>query len=225
MRKNKLQQAQLLLNAMNAIDDIYLDEAISYSPDNKKAKLLRFQSPRVRALSSVAALAAVLALVVAGPLRGMLKKAENDTAEEGAPPLSEMQPERSVSSLNLLLEACTKSPSFRSVSADEIDFFDGSIRLTVQRLDTKELYLSAPLTQSQQQTLQQALSDKNAIPTTDQELTENGYAVWVTLGNGQVATPYLSPSSGNLGAAVLFRYEAERLPAESFFDLLENLNP
>jgi hypothetical protein len=163
-------------------------------------------------------LAAVLALVLVGPMRGILKKSETDNVSQEIAPVRDT----SAAALNDLLESCTESDVFQSVSAASINYFDGNVRLTVQRLDTQELYLSQPLTKSQQQTLQKALSN-NGQPLSDAEATENGYAVWITLGNGQVATPYLTPSSGNLGAANLFHYEAERIPSEAFFDLLEDL--
>lgn len=218
MKNAKRSKAQILLNSMNAIDDFYLNEALSYTPAQKKSKLLHFSSPRVRVISSVAALAAVLALVLVGPMRGMLKKSETDNVSQEIAPVRDT----SAAALNDLLESCTESDAFQSVSADSINYFDGNVRLTVQRLDTQELYLSQPLTKSQQQTLQKALSN-NGQPLSDAEATENGYAVWITLGNGQVATPYLTPSSGNLGAANLFHYEAECIPSEAFFDLLEDL--
>ena len=50
------------------------------------------------------------------------------------------------------------------------------------------------------------------------------FSVWITLGDGQVITPCLTPQAGNIGAAVLFDYQAERIPGSAFFDLLESLS-
>ncbi len=221
MKKQKLKQAQILLDAMGNIDDVYLNEALSYVPaKEKKFKFLR--SPAMRVLPSVAALAAVLALVFLTPLRGIFNNTFNDDAEEALPGAAESAPDTSPAALDHLLQACTESPSFQSISAEDVPFFDGNVRLTVQRLDTGELFASRPLTAQEQERLRLELDAKGA-ELADGENAERQYAVWITLGDGQVATPYLAPSSGNLGAADLFQYEAERLPSQHFFDLLEDL--
>ena len=81
--------------------------------------------------------------------------------------------------------------------------------------------MSQPLTYAQQASAQQALSYGGQAYSETSD--EGNYAVWITLGNGLVATPYLTPSAGNVSAAVLFRYEAEQLPTQEFFRLLETL--
>ena len=220
MKQIKLEKAQILLNAMGEIDDAYLNEALLYSPAAKKSKLLPFASPRVRVISSVAAVAAVAALVLAGPMRGMLKKS-NDRVENEASNATEQSPIPSAATLDALLASCAQSEKFQMVSHGDIDFFDGNVRLAVQRLDTQEIYLSQPLTYAQQASAHQALSYGGQAYS---ETSDDGnYAVWITLGNGLVATPYLTPSAGNVSAAVLFRYEAEQLPTQEFFRLLETL--
>ena len=60
MKKIKHEKANILLEAMNSIDDAYLNEALSYTPAGKKAKILRLQGAPVRMISSVAAVAAVV---------------------------------------------------------------------------------------------------------------------------------------------------------------------
>lgn len=222
MKTSKQQKAQALLDAMSAIDDVYLNEALSYLPNQEKKHTPFYKKTYFRVLSATAALAAALALMLTGPLRGFFKHQVNDSAEEVAPNHAESHLDRSVSTLNSLLQNCTESPSFQSISADEINFFDGNVRLTVQRLDTQELYVSAPLTQAQQNRLRSEFSSAGEI-ISDSELSSGEYAVWITLGDGQVATPCLTPASGNVGAAVLFYYEAERLPSQIFFDLLGDL--
>ena len=218
---SKREKAQILLNAMSEIDDAYLNEALSYTPAGKKSKLLRFQGAPVRIVSSVAAAAAVVALILTGPMRGMLKKSESERPENSEAEIGTPARDTSSAALNSLLEACAQSEQFQVVSYDEINFFDGSVRLAVQNLDTQELYLSQPLSAAQQATAQRSLSSTHR--TLSETFSENRYAVWVTLGNGRVETPCLIPSAGNTGAAELFRYEAERLPSSDFFTLLEAL--
>ena len=221
MKKRKHDQAQVLLEAMGNIDDAYLNEALSYVPTKgKKLKILR--SPAMRALSTTAALAAVLALVILSPLRGVLNNAFNDDAAEKLPDHAESAPDISPAALDQLLQACTESPSFQAIAADEVPFFDGNVRLTVQRLDSGAIYTSRPLTDQEQSRLRREMELADT-EISDEEFDERQYAVWITLGDGTVATPYLTPSPGNLGAAELFRYETERLPSQLFFILLEDL--
>lgn len=220
MKKSKRSQAQTLLDAMGLVDDSYLNEALSYAPaQEKKFNILR--SPAMRIIPTVAALAAVLAMVFLGPLRGVLRNTVNDNAEieqNGEMPTADTSP----AALNRLLKTCTESPSFQAISADEVPFFDGNVRLTVQRLDSGAIYTSRPLTDQEQSRLRREMELADT-EISDEEFDERQYAVWITLGNGQVATPYLAPSSGNLGAADLFQYEAERIPSELFFTLLVDL--
>ena len=219
MKNTKRKKAQILLDAMNSIDDAYLNEALSYTPVCKKSKLLLFQDLRIRAISSVAAVAAVAALILAGPMRGMLEKS-NSKGESESPNAIESPITPSATALNDLLAACVENERFHAVSQSEINFFDGNVRLAVQNLDSQELYLSQPLTASQQASVQQSLASRGQL---HGESSESDYAVWIMLGNGQVATPCLTPSAGNIGAAVLFHYEAEQIPTQDFFRLLENL--
>ncbi len=220
MKKSKRSQAQTLLDAMGLVDDSYLNEALSYAPaQEKKFNILR--SPAMRIIPTVAALAAVLAMVFLGPLRGVLRNTVNDNAEieqNGEMPAADTSP----AALNRLLKTCTESPSFQTISAEDVPFFDGNVRLTVQQLDTGELFISQPLTETQQQRLWLELQSNGGESPSEND-SEKQYAVWITLGNGQVATPYLAPSSGNLGAADLFQYKAERIPSELFFTLLVDL--
>ena len=119
--------------------------------------------------------------------------------------------------LNQLLLACTESDSFTQNTVEEIDFFDGTIRLTVQDRKTGALYVSRPLTSNEQASLSRDLLAPKERATQE---ASNEYLVWVTLGNGDVLSPYLAHSAGNVGAATLFDYEAEYVPTQEFNDLL-----
>ena len=49
---------------------------------------------------------------------------------------------------------------------------------------------------------------------------ESSTSVWIILGNGQVITPHLELTSGNVGYGELFDYEKEYEPSEDFSNLL-----
>ena len=222
MKKSKQRQAQILLNAMNQIDDVYLSEALLYTPVPQKKKAAILKVPSVRVLAPVAALAAILAVVMLGPLNGLLRSIGKSDAENTPQIQDESHRDLSYDSFNTLLQACTQSPSFQSISVDDLSFFDGNVRLMVQKTDTQEMFVSRPLTSNEQARLQSEFKAEGERVTSS-DTVQTDYAVWVALGDGQVATPYLTSNPGNLGAAELFQYEAERIPSEHFFTLLESL--
>ena len=223
MKSIKLQQAERLLDAMGEIDDAYLTEALSHnSSAASKPRKTILNSPRIRIISGVAALAAVLALVFTGPLRGVWNQTSNESAEDANLNRAETYDEPSVTTLNSLLESCTESPSFTLTAADDVKYFDGNVRLTVEDRASGELYVSRPLTPAEQDRLLREFKNTGE-QITDAPSSSEGYRVWITLGDGQVVTPCLAAAAGNIGAGDLFNYEPERLPTEIFFDLLKDL--
>lgn len=224
MKQNQLRKAEILLDAMSEIDDLYLTEALSQFPSAAPSHRKRIlTSPMMRALPAVAALAAVLALVFTGPFNGLFTKKDAENAD--TPHKNEnstMTESTSVTALNSILQSCTESPSFTSISADDIAFFDGNVRLTVKDHQTGTLYVSRPLTRSEQTKLLNEF-ERVGKRVSDTEETDEAYSVWVTLGDGQVVTPCLPATAGNVGAGMLFDYASERIPTQTFFDLIKTL--
>lgn len=224
MKPNKLHKAEILLDAMSEIDDLYLTEALSRFPIPTASPRKRIRSsPVMRTLPAVAALAAVLALILTGPMRGLFAKKDAENADTSlkneAPSMTDSD---SVSALNSILRSCTESPSFTSVSADNIAFFDGNVRLTVKDRQTGTLYVSRPLTSAEQARLLDEFKRTGERVTVTEE-TDETHSVWITLGDGQVVTPCLPATAGNIGAGELFDYASERIPTQIFFDLIKAL--
>ncbi len=217
MKSSKLSQAHMLLDAMNEIDDRYLAEALSFSNAAQSRHRPALRVPVIRVLSGAAALAALLSLVIFGTSRGFLKFNGKQNPSEA---VGELIP--SAQALDGLLQECTESVSFTALSADALPLFDGTVRLAIKSTDSDALFVSRPLNAAEQAQLTLEF-EQTGVPMTESETADADWAVWITLGNGQVVTPCLTPSSGNVGMGELFGYASERLPTKTFLNLLNTL--
>ena len=150
----------------------------------------------------------------------------HDNATEKAPEIAESGTEASISALDSLLHSCTQSVVFQPIAADHLNFFDGTVRLTVRNEATGALFVSRPLTAAEQSQLLLELEYTGTpVSAEDANGSTNGkrYAVWITLGDGQVVTPCLALTGGNVGAGVLFDYSTERIPSAAFFRLVNGM--
>lgn len=209
-RDEKQLHAARLLDAIGGIDDAHLQEAMTWRRATNASSPVKRPFPW-RAIYAVAA-----CLVVFVGLFSLLFHFINRPVKSPDTSLSHVQ------RIDQLLSSCAESPSFTLSSVEKTDFFDGNVRLVLRNRETGDLYMSRPLTESEQETLLRELSTANRTPVSDGETI--GWQVWVLQGNGDVRSPYLAPSAGNVGAAVLFDYEAEYIPTEAFASLLEDLD-
>ena len=224
MKLSKLRKAEILLDAMSEIDDLYLTEALSRFPASTASPRKRFlSSPLMRTLPAVAALAAVLALVLTGPFNGLFAKKDAENADTSSKNETiNVTDSTPFTALNSVLQSCTESPSFTPISADDVAFFDGNVRLTVKDSQTGALYVSRPLTSAEQAKLLDEFK-RTGERVTDSEQVDEIYSVWITLGDGQVLTPCLPATAGNIGVGALFDYASERIPTQTFLDLVKTL--
>lgn len=206
MDRMKQKKAEYLLGELGGIDDRFLCEAMEWKASGKSTASRR----PIRVLLIAATLAMALVISLVGTVAMLLRRGEAPSPND-PPVLDEVQ------SFNRLLFACTESESFTQNTIEEIDFFDGAVRLTVQDRATGALYVSRPLTSGEQASLSRDLSAQKQRATAEASAE---YLVWITLGNGDVLSPYLAHSAGNVGAATLFDYEAEYVPTQEFNDLL-----
>lgn len=215
MKPSKLPQAHMLLDAMNEIDERYLEEALSFSAKAPSRRPLK--APMVRVASGVAALAAVLSLVILGASRGF---PGFDDKKNPAESVADITP--SPEALESLLQGCAESASFTPLSADGLSLFDGTVRLLIKSPDSETVYVSRPLNAAEQEQISLEF-ERTGKALTESEAAKSNWTVWVALGNGRVVTPCLNLSHGNVGMGELFDYESERLPTETFFNLLNTL--
>lgn len=212
MKRDQRARANRLLDAMGGIDDRFLNEAILYRTARPPIR------HSLRNFMAVAAVAALLLVAVTGPLSGLL---DLDKSSDSIPPEQSTETTSKPTTLDGLLKGCTESLSFTAYAPDTDTFFDGGVRLTVEDRATGTLYVSRPLSTSEQNTLlREFQASAQQVAPTESPVT---YRVWVLLGDGRVVTPCLNPARGTVGYGTLFDYESERVPTELFLKLLTNL--
>ncbi|MBE6632722.1 MAG: hypothetical protein E7620_00100 [Ruminococcaceae bacterium] len=214
MKRRDQHRADRLLDAIGGINDSFLDEALNYRTARPPIR------HTLRNWIAVAAVAAILLFAVTGPLSRILKTDTPNAPTQEQPQEGTKLP-TSAPTLSALLEGCAESPSFAKSAADELNFFDGNVRLTVENRSSGELFVSRPLTAAEQSTLAREFRANGKQVAANASPEE--YRVWVMLGDGSVVTPCLNPTVGNVGGAVLFDYESERVPTDLFLDLLSDL--
>lgn len=211
-------KADYLLDELGYIDDAFLAEAINWSKRAHAAPRKR----SVRVLLAAASLVLVLAVGAAG-LVTMLRRSAHPEPDGGAAGTfgGDMDAQMQLDGLDQLLRECVAGDSFTRCNGDHLNFFDGNVRLVIEERATEALFVSRPLSSSEQSAISKDFRTSGVL--LPEEADESAYRVWITLGNGNVVTPCLSPSDGNIGAAILFDYSSERIPTQDFTDLLSGM--
>ena len=73
-----------------------------------------------------------------------------------------------------------------------------------------------------EKTIQKALEKESMLVTPDYA-QRCDYSVWICYGNGEIVSPQLKNSAGNIGYCELFEYSPEIEPSKEFVDLLDEL--
>ena len=211
MKNGKQQKVDHLLDEIGQIDDEFLTEAMGWHASRAVPR----RNP-IRALLVAATLSLVLVLALSATFSMFNRGAKFDEADRangmaGEPP-----------TLNSLLQNCTESGNFTQTSADDLNFFNGEVRLAVENVSTGELFVSRALTEYEQDRLERELKQEGELVPPDAD-TSGEFRVWVMFGDGSVLTPCLTPSAGNIGAAEFFDYDPEREPTQIFMNLLSGL--
>ena len=107
-----------------------------------------------------------------------------------------------------------------TVAKEDIDFFDGTPKVVWKLTDENE-YRVLEISSSQASALIDKMSKDGGskISSGDREDRENT-SVWIILDSGQVITPHLAFTAGNVGYGELFDYQREYEPSKEFSDLL-----
>lgn len=201
--------AESLFAALGEMDDRYLTEAIEARRQPRKPRAL-WRTVLPLAVS----LGLVLVLLTAGTVSLFGRLLSSGSPE--APSEADVSP-----SLSAILRSCTQSDAFTPCAGvAELPFSDGNTHVIIGAPDGS-LWVSRPLTQREDQALVTEYS--SASRRVDPDAPEEGYRVWISVGNGAVWTPCLTGGRGNISFDRLFFYEAEREPSASFTDLLAGI--
>lgn len=192
MKSDKQQKARDLFESVGEIDDAILQEALTYMP--QKRRQLQW-----RLLPLAACLILCTALLLAS-LR-FLRPPQSTT-----PSNDRLQGDSGPSLDAILLELRDRDVGQSVTSEQAVPFFDGYAYLVWQYRDSGELCISQALSGQELASLSAEFGKGERI---DPDTASQACRLWLVLGNGEVYSPYLPLSSGNVGQADLFDYEAE----------------
>ena len=220
---NKNEKSQYLLSMVGEIDDAILIEAASYKRRRKKTFII----PVIAAcLSVVMVLSMALPLAVAVTVGGLIGDFNSPTLggneSQGATEEEDIgnEPEgvQPYGKLDLLLTEQKKEGKYQKLdSAEELSYV-GTASLVWQYEEGGELYV-AELTSAQLASLQSYTGSGTQV---GKDSPAIAVSVWVLDGKGNVSTPYLKASRGNIGCEI-FDYEAEIIPDERFVNCISDI--
>lgn len=202
MKPTKEEKSEILFREIGTVPDRYLTDALQYR---------RSRTPRV-AFSAVAAGILLVVGILFGA-RWMLTRLFPPGGETSVPEATDTRMENLLRSLDA--GQCTPL----SVHSDGRFSMTGEAYLVWQYAGEETFYRSRSFTETEVRTLCDALKKSGAsVPGLSGE--KQPFRVWLVLADGEVLTPYLPLTAGNVGRATLFDYRAERIPAEAFLEAL-----
>ena len=200
MKDIKQEKTARLFRAFGEIDDVLLQEAYTYRPARRTV------------FSRAMLIAATLSLSVVLLLTGLLVTMQRNKGD--LPPSNDAESNygTQVNTLDQLLLDERDATSYTTLSkSEELPYFDGNVYLVWQYTDSDELCMSRALTQDEVDQLYRNMGKGSKVGDVSPALD---CRVWVLCGNGQVLSPYLPLTNGNIGSAELFDYEAELIPSD-----------
>ena len=115
------------------------------------------------------------------------------------------------------LDGVTES-AYASVSKESIALFDSKPKI-VWEINASKYYV-CEISEGRARSLIEKMRVGGTKAPSGEAQGESSTSVWIILGNGQVITPHLELTSGNVGYGELFDYEKEYEPSEDFSNLL-----
>lgn len=200
----KMKKAEYLFSELSGIDERILADALAVRKKqrwNAKKALV--------ALVAASLLLAVLpgALVIADLARD--KKADSAVIE--------LEPTLE----SVLSEADGSARVMSYSSSDDIDLFDGSVKIVWS--DGESYSVVRLSNESEQNRFASAVARSfNGARAAEQD-KDNEISVWISYGDGRVITPYLKNTAGNVGYGELFEYEPEIAPTRELADVVNSL--
>ncbi len=202
---DKLKKAEYLLDEIGEIDDKLLAEAVSYRPAR--------HAPRFVLIAACIALSIVFVISSAVMLNRVFLKMDNifDNSVNNAPNAAPPESNEPLSLDDVLADARNKG-HIKLSSESEIPYRDGGAYIVWQYVGEDEYYVSS-LTAAELTALEKKLGGEE-VGQTSPELE---CMVWIVTGDGEVISPYLKDTYGNIGISV-FDYCAEIYPTQDFIN-------
>ncbi len=213
-RERKEMGAQRLFDAIGMIDDNIIFEAQETEPKRVVRALPYFR----RFMSVAAALIVLTAGIFVGTLISTLQSDDDDGYKDT---LTEDNDAIKDGLMNILTSASQNGVASK-VSVEDIDFFDGERYIIWKNSGDDGFYsMKLNLADDDENVLDDMIS-KEAEPIPFESAQNVRYRVWVSYGNGEVVSPHLENSNGNVGYAELFEYSPEVIPTKDFEKLVSD---
>ena len=122
-----------------------------------------------------------------------------------------------------VLLACTESDAFTKETDTAGRLVpDGEVRVVIGRRDSDTLWVSRPLTAREcAVAFAETANAKNQREFSP--VGQDSYLVWLVTKDGEVWSPELTFSGGNVTYGIFYSYGSERLPSTAFQNLLAGL--
>ncbi len=222
MTQNDRQKASnRLLDSIGLIDDRYIYEA--ETPFVQKKKRAWLKTFIIAAVSLTLALMLALTVATGGLITAIVIIMGNEGTKDDSPIISdgdnmdEGNSSATSYSLSSQMVSIKDKTEHLAVSSQELDLFDGAS--VIWKYSDESDYRVYKLTSAEAAELSERLSRDIGIRVTRQETTELE-GIWICNGEGQVISPCLERSEGNVSFGQLFDYSAEYEPSEEFSDYL-----
>lgn len=197
---DKMKKAEYLLDELGDIDDALLIEAISYRPVRR--------APRFALIAACIALSLLLvfsSVIVLQTVMPDFGNTQNNAPNAAPSPLT----------LDEVMMSAKVGHHTKLSSESEIPYRDGKSYIVWQYVGESEYYVSS-LTATQLTAIEKNLGSGEEVGQTSPELE---CMVWIVTGNGEVISPYLKDTYGNVGISV-FDYCAEIYPTQDFINYI-----
>ena len=212
-QQDKFRAAERLFDALDMIDDRIVFEAQEAYKAPSRSSSLSF---RKYVVSAMVAMVLVVSMIGGFVISNLTKKNDVDLNENvGTTDIGSEQ------QMDMLLLAAAQVGAVESTPIEEIDFFDGNVSLIWSyEGDTNYYKLIFDTSDAEIKIKNQMSAPKKEITDTSADLL--CCKVWISYGNGEVVSPYLKASNGNIGYSTLFDYSPEVIPSEAFTDLVHD---
>lgn len=220
-RERKISSAERLFDAIGMIDDRLIAEAAECHSQNLTQKKIPFMRRYAVSLTALLLVFMMVGGFTIANLSTVLDSDSNSLDEGIRDDIGEIG--QNGNTLDFVLSSAVQKSDATTVSLEEIDFFDGEVSIIWSYAgDGENEYHKLTFeAQNAESKVKNCMSKSvEQIPAESED--SNICRVWVSYGNGEVVSPYLKESAGNIGYATLFEYSPEVVPSDSFCDLVSN---
>ena len=223
--REKKEKAEYLFSEIGGIDDKFIGEAQSYKPTR-------------RAYIPISAIAACLVVCITAVLiatnAGIFDLAMGSKNEEVAVGKDEHETERlpsvsgndvaeapdAMAGLDMVFLSCVNSGEYSPYSSmAELLAERGQSYIIWKHIDSENIYISRPLDKSETEDIEKYLGKGECV---GEISPKNEFLVWILNEHGEIRSPYLEDTVGNVGN-YLFDYEAEIIPADEFVNIISSI--